>query len=132
VGKTRELAYATNLEYTSEGQLLGHIVQCVLWIHDKCREIERETGQPFPPQIELSLKHLILAHHGKYEFGSPRLPATAEALMIHYLDNLDAKVTMVREAIAADTDAASEWTGYVKALESRVFKPDVMGIRPKG
>jgi 3'-5' exoribonuclease len=128
-GKTRELAYTTNLEYTSEGQLLGHITQCVLAIHDRCRELERECGQPFPAAIEMSLKHLILAHHGKYEFGSPRLPATAEAFMVHYLDNLDAKVTMVKEAIAADPDAASDWTGYVKALESRVFKPDVMGCR---
>ena len=128
-GKVRELRYDTNFEYTSEGQLIGHISQCVLWVHDKCREIERETGQPFPAEIETSLKHLILAHHGKYEFGSPRLPATAEAIMVHYLDNLDAKLAMVFEAIAADTDAASDWTGFVRALESRVYKPDVMGIR---
>jgi 3'-5' exoribonuclease len=129
-GKVRELAYETNLEYTSAGQLLGHIVQGVLWLHDKCRELERETDHPFPPDIEMSLKHLILAHHGKYEFGSPRLPATGEAIMLHYLDNLDAKLAMVFEAIAGDTDAASEWTSYVRALESRVYKTDVMGIRP--
>ncbi len=129
-GKTRELAYTTNFEYTSEGQLVGHIVQGVLWIHDKCRELERETGQPFPPEIETALKHLILAHHGKYEFGSPRLPATAEAIMLHYLDNLDAKLAMVYEAIDHDPDAASDWTAYVKALETRVFKPDVTTPRP--
>jgi 3'-5' exoribonuclease len=129
-GKTRELAFETNFEYTNEGQLLGHITQCVLAIHDKCREIERETGQPFPPDCEMALKHIILAHHGKYEFGSPRLPATAEAIMVHYLDNLDAKQAMVHEAIAGDADATSDWTQYVKALETRVFKPDVLGIRP--
>ncbi|MEW6198601.1 MAG: HD domain-containing protein [Planctomycetota bacterium] len=129
VGKVRELACVTNFEYTNEGQLLGHITQCVLWIHDKCRELERETRQPFPADVEMALKHLILAHHGKYEFGSPRLPATGEAIMVHYLDNLDAKLAMVAEAIAADTDPASDWTTYVRALESRVFKPDVMGIR---
>lgn len=128
-GKVRELAYATNFEYTNEGQLLGHIVQCVLWIHDKCRETERETGKPFPHDVELALEHLILAHHGKYEFGSPRLPATGEAILVHYLDNLDAKLAMISEAIAADTDAASDWTAYVRALETRVFKPDVMGVR---
>lgn len=129
VGKVRELACATNFEYTNEGQLLGHIVQCVLWIHDKCRELERETGQAFPADVEMALKHLILAHHGKYEFGSPRLPATAEAILVHYLDNLDAKLAMMAEAIAADTDPTSDWTAYVRALESRVFKPDVMGAR---
>ena len=131
-GKLRELAYATNFEYTSEGQLVGHLVQGVLWVHDKCRELERETGKPFPAAIETALKHLILAHHGKYEFGSPRLPATAEAIMLHHLDNLDAKLAMVFEAIDHDPDAASEWTSYVKALETRVFKPDVTGPRPAG
>lgn len=132
-GKTRELAYATNFEYTSEGQLIGHITQCVLWVHDKCRELERETAKPFPAEVETALKHIILAHHGKYEFGSPRLPATREAFMVHYLDNLDAKLAMVDEAIAGDTDEASEWTSYVKALETRVFKPDVMsGSKGKG
>lgn len=128
-GKVRELRYETNLEYTNEGQLLGHIVQCVLWLHDKCRELEHETGQPFPPDIEMALKHIIVAHHGKYEFGSPRLPATAEAFMVHYLDNLDAKLAMTAEAIAADTDPSSDWTAYIRSIETRVFKPDVMGVR---
>lgn len=128
-GKTAELAYETNLEYTSEGQLVGHITQCVLWIHEHCRAIEQETGKPFPHQIEIALKHLILAHHGRYEFGSPRLPAMPEAFVLHYLDNLDAKLAMTFEAIAGDTDGASDWTGYIRAIESRVFKPDVMGIR---
>ncbi len=128
-GKVQELAYDTNIEYTSDGQLLGHIVQGVLWMHDKCRALERESGRPFPHDVETALKHLILAHHGKYEFGSPRLPATAEAIMLHYLDNLDAKLAMVFEALAGDTDASSEWTGYVRALESRIYKPDVMGTR---
>jgi len=129
-GKTRELAYETNLEYTSEGQLLGHIVQCVLWLHEKCREIEAEQQQAFPHQVELALKHLILAHHGKYEFGSPRLPAMPEAFLLHYIDNLDAKLAMSQAAIEADSDAVSEWTSYIKGLETRVYKPDVMGIRP--
>lgn len=128
-GKVRELAYAQNLEYTDEGQLLGHITQAVLWVHEKCRELEQETKRPFPAAIETALKHIILAHHGKYEFGSPRLPALPEAIVVHYLDNLDAKVQMFAEAVRADNDATSHWTGYVKALETRVFKPDIMGER---
>ncbi len=130
-GKVRELAYETNFEYTNEGQLIGHITQAAIWIHDQCREVARETGQPFPHDIEMALLHIILAHHGKYEFGSPRLPATAEAVMIHYLDNLDAKLNMVFEAIENDPDAASDWTGFVRSLETRVFKPSVMGARAK-
>lgn len=128
-GKLRELVYDTNFEYSNEGQLVGHIVMCVTWVHDRCRELERETGQPFPSDVELALKHIILAHHGRYEFGSPRLPATPEAFIVHYLDNLDAKLAMCFEAIDADPDPASDWTSYVRAIETRVFKPDVMGIR---
>lgn len=131
VGKVRELAYETNFEYTSEGQLIGHITQAVLWVHEKCVEITRETGQPFPHDLEMALQHIILAHHGKYEFGSPRLPATAEAIMIHYLDNLDAKLNMVFEAIDGDSDADSEWTAFVRALETKIFKPDILGTRKK-
>lgn len=128
-GKVRELAYETNFEYTNEGQLVGHIVQCVLWLHESCRALEQESGRPFPRDIELALKHIILAHHGKYEFGSPRLPAMPEAFVVHYLDNLDAKIAMCFEAIAADPDAAGDWTSYVRSIETKVFKPDVMGVR---
>jgi 3'-5' exoribonuclease len=130
IGKVQELAYSTNFEYTNEGQLIGHITQAVLSIHDKCAQVSADTGRPFPPAIEMALKHIILAHHGKYEFGSPRLPATAEALMIHYLDNLDAKLTMMFEAIDGDPDKQSDWTSFVRALETKVFKPDVMSDRP--
>ncbi len=128
-GKVRELTYETNFGYTSEGQLIGHIVQAVLWIHEKAADIEAETGQPFPPQIELALKHIILAHHGKYEFGSPKLPATPEAIAVHYLDNLDAKLFQYLNEIEKDTDASSEFTEYIRTLETKVYKPDVMGIR---
>lgn len=128
-GKVRELAYETNFQYTNEGQLVGHIVQCVLWVHDACRQLERESGEPFPPDVEMALKHVILAHHGKYEFGSPRLPAMAEAFVAHYLDNLDAKLAMTFEAIADDRDPKSDWTAYIRSIETRIFKPDVMGVR---
>lgn len=128
-GKVWELAYATNIAYTNEGNLLGHLVQGTLEVDRAARALEREQGRPFPPAIETALKHIILAHHGRYEFGSPRLPATPEAVMIHYLDNLDAKLNMVFNAIESDTDEASDWTSFVYPLETRVFKPDVMGAR---
>lgn len=130
-GKTHELAYDTNFSYTADGQLIGHIVQAVLWVHEKAAEVEDETGRPFPRPIETALKHIILAHHGKYEYGSPRLPATPEAVAIHYLDNLDAKLYQYVNAIEKDNDDEKEFTDYVRSLETRIYKPDVMGIRPK-
>ncbi len=128
-GKVRELAYETNLEYSNEGQLIGHITQCTLWIHDACRALEQESGQPFPSDLEWLLEHIILAHHGRYEYGSPRLPATPEAFVVHYLDNLDAKLAMTLDAIASDPDADSDWTGYVRSIETRVCKLDPTGAR---
>jgi 3'-5' exoribonuclease len=129
-GKTTELAYGTNFSYTTEGQLVGHIVITAIWINDRVRQLEAETGRAFPPDLLAALQHLIVAHHGKYEFGSPKLPATAEAVMVHYLDNLDAKLNMVFQAIEGDLDEESDWTQWVPALETRVFKPDP--TKPKG
>ena len=123
-GKTVELSYETSFAYTNQGQLIGHIVQTAIWIDAKAREIEAETGQPFPADLLSTLQHIIVAHHGRYEYGSPKLPATAEAIMVHYLDNLDAKLTMVFNAIDGDLDEESSWTGWVPALETRIFKPD--------
>jgi 3'-5' exoribonuclease len=130
-GKVGELYYETNFGYTSEGQLVGHIVQAVIWIHEKIAAIEAETGKPFPPAIATSLKHIILSHHGKFEFGSPKLPATPESIAVHYLDNLDAKLHQYLAEIEKDTDTSSEFTEYVRTLETKIYKPDVMGIRPK-
>lgn len=123
-GKTAELSSTTSFAYTNEGQLVGHIVQTAVWVHERSRQVEAETGKPFPADLLATLQHIIVAHHGRYEFGSPKLPATAEAIMVHYLDNLDAKLAMVFEAIESDLDESSDWTGWVPALETRVFKPD--------
>lgn len=121
-GKTAELTYESNFDYTTEGQLLGHIVQATIWVHERARQLEQETGRPFPEPMLTLLKHVIVAHHGKYEFGSPKLPAIPEAVLVHYLDNLDAKLTMMFSAIDNDLNEASEWTEWVGALETRVFK----------
>lgn len=123
-GKTAELAYDTNFSYTTEGQLVGHIVMTANWINERAGRLAAEQGRPFPPDLLAALQHIIVAHHGKYEFGSPKLPATAEAILVHYLDNLDAKLNMVFQAIESDLDEESDWTQWVPALETRVFKPD--------
>jgi 3'-5' exoribonuclease len=129
MGKTAELTYDTNFAYTNDGQLVGHITQAAIWINQKIRAIEAETGQPFPADIRAALLHTVLAHHGSYEFGSPKLPATPEAIAIHHLDNLDAKLNMFLNKIAADPDEASDWTAYQAHLGTKIFKKDVMGIR---
>jgi 3'-5' exoribonuclease len=129
MGKTAELTYDTNFAYTDDGQLVGHITQAAIWIDQKVRAIEAETGQPFPADIRAALLHIVLAHHGAHEFGSPKLPATPEAIAIHHLDNLDAKLNMFLNKIAADPDEASDWTAYQAHLGTKIFKKDVMGIR---
>lgn len=125
-GKTAELAYESAFSYTSEGQLLGHIVQVSLWIQERARIAETTLGRPLDRDVLMALLHIVVAHHGKYEFGSPKLPSTAEAIMVHHLDNLDAKLTMLFTAIDADPDETSEWTQWIQALETKVFKLDVM------
>jgi 3'-5' exoribonuclease len=130
-GKMRELSCNAGFDYTTEGKLVGHIVLGVLWLHEKAREMEAQTREPFPIEIENALKHIILAHHGKYEFGSPRLPATMEAVAVHYLDNLDAKLQQFQFEIERDIDQHDEWTAYMPSLATKIYKPDVMGIRPK-
>lgn len=122
IGKTAELAYETSFAYTNEGQLVGHIVQAVVWIEEKIKQIEAETGEPFPAGLKATLEHLVLAHHGAYEFGSPKLPAMPEAVLIHHLDNLDAKVNIYLDKIASDPGQESDWTGYVPQLGTKIFK----------
>ena len=129
LAKIAELASDTAFSYTTRGQLVGHVVMGAIWIEQKCRVVGERRDEPFPEKIRDALQHIVLAHHGAYEFGSPRLPAMPEAVMVHYLDNIDAKVHQFTEAIAKDPDPESEWTQYVRTLETRVYKGDVLGIR---
>lgn len=129
IAKTHELCYDTCFQYTSEGQLIGHIVQSVIWIEEKVKALETETGEPFPREIKCALEHIVLAHHGSYEFGSPKLPAMPEAVALHHLDNLDAKLHIYCEKIRGDNDPASEWTEYVRGLDTKIYKRDVLGVR---
>ena len=129
IGKSAELSYETSIGYTDQGQLIGHIVQATIWIEQKAEQIAARTGKPFPERLLWMVQHIILSHHGRYEFGSPKLPAIPEAIAIHHLDNLDAKVNQFLAEIENDRDPASHWTNYNRALETKVFKPDVMGTR---
>ncbi len=117
IGKIEELAYTRSFDYTDEGRLVGHLVLGVLMVEDKVREIP-----DFPKDLLNVLRHLLLSHHGEYEWGSPKLPMTAEALALHHLDNLDAKVEASSRAILEDPDTASAWTAYIRMFQRRFYK----------
>jgi 3'-5' exoribonuclease len=121
IGKTRELHYAESFGYTDSGKLVGHIVQGVLMLEEKIREV-RAAGTEFPETLAHVLRHLILAHHGEHAFGSPKLPMTAEALALHYLDNLDAKLHGFWNTVETDADPARHWTGWNKMFNGALFK----------
>ncbi len=129
IGKITELDYDTSFSYSTSGQLIGHITQAAIWLDRKIAAIEAESGEPFPEDIRNVLTHIIVAHHGSYEFGSPKLPSCPEAIAVHYIDNLDAKLNMALANIRDSRDDDSDWTQYVRPLEARIFKKDVMGIR---
>ena len=121
IGKTRELAYQESLGYTDAGRRVGHIVQGVLMLEEKVRAV-RAAGKEFPEELANVLRHLVLAHHGTHEFGSPKLPMTAEAFAIHHLDNLDAKLYAFWRDVAADADPLRRWTGFNKMFGGSLYK----------
>ena len=127
IGKTDELGYESNFVYSTEGQLVGHITQAAILIDRKVAQVEKETGEPFDVELKNLLTHIVLSHHGTYEFGSPRLPACPEAILVHYLDNIDAKLNMAMTAIDDARKADSDWTEWVKALSTRVYKKGTEG-----
>lgn len=117
IGKIEEFAYDRAFSYTDSGELLGHL-------YIGARMIE-ERGASIPelsPQMTETLAHLVLSHHGAYEYQSPKLPMTAEALAVHHLDNLDAKVNAFRGAMLRDRDPESRWTEWNRMFERRLFK----------
>jgi 3'-5' exoribonuclease len=118
IGKVYELSYDRSLGYTNVGQLLGHIVIAVELIGRKVCEIPG-----FPEELSVLVKHLILSHHGQYDFGSPKLPMFREAVMLHYLDDLDSKMGAMRALYASDKGEA-EWTERSSALERRLLRVD--------
>jgi 3'-5' exoribonuclease len=122
IGKVDELSYDRAFSYTDEGQLVGHLVMGVEMLRDKVERTVDLTGEPFPAELLLRLKHMIVSHHGTHEFGSPKLPMTLEAVALHYLDNLDAKVHAFTREIRDDPCRESSWTPFQQSLGRRLFK----------
>jgi 3'-5' exoribonuclease len=117
IGKTRELAYTETFAYTVHGELVGHVVSGVLMIEEKARGLA-----DFPPELLDELRHVVLSHHGEFEFGSPKLPMTREALALHYLDNLDAKLEAVSRALEDETTGDGVWTEHLQMLRRRFYR----------
>jgi 3'-5' exoribonuclease len=122
LGKVRELTYERELGYSDEGQLIGHLVMGVEMLDEKIQEAERLSSEPFSQDLRLRLKHMIVSHHGEYEFGSPKLPMTLEALALHYLDNLDAKMHALGQVIREDANSDSNWTPFQAHLQRKLYK----------
>jgi len=129
IGKIDELTYEREFAYTNEGQLIGHVVMAVGILDKKLREVERLSGEPVPDELVLRLKHMIVSHHGQYEFGSPKLPMTLEAVALHHLDNLDAKVHAFEQLIRDDPNVESPWTTFNQALARKLYKGAPKGSR---
>ncbi len=122
IGKVREMDFGTAFTYTDEGQLLGHMAIGVEMLTEKIGDVARLTGEAFPQELELRLKHMILSHHGSYEHGSSRLPMTLEAIALHFLDNLDAKIHEFARTIEDDPNGDSAWTPFVPRLDRKMYK----------
>jgi len=136
IGKIDELTYQRSISYTTSGQLLGHMIIELEMLHEK---LARIPG--FPAELKMLIEHLIISHHGQYEFGSPKLPMFPEALMLHYLDDLDSKMESMRAQFERDADFDSAWTGYnpslarpllntQKFLEKKLKKSDATPAQP--
>ena len=117
IGKVAELSYDRSFSYSSEGQLLGHIVIGLRFLHEKLQRFPE-----FPAKLRILVEHMILSHHGELEFGSPKVPLFPEALLLHHLDNLDSKMECMRAQVEKDRHVEGCWTGYSSSLDRAVLK----------
>lgn len=117
IGKIYEFSYNSIIDYSDEGRLIGHIVMGVEMIDKKIAAIDN-----FPQPLALELRHIILSHHGEFEFGSPKRPKTLEALVVHYIDDLDAKFNAFQTFMDNSSDLDSGWTVYNRFLERFLYK----------
>lgn len=129
LGKCVELTWETGFTYSDQGQLVGHVARGIVWLNEKAAILE-SRGAPLPRPLLHVLEHIIISHHGQYEFGALKLPATPEAILIHHIDNIDAKMQMSLEAtrpdeIPAAADLGGNFTEKMWALDHvRLYKGD--------
>ncbi|MDD3590488.1 MAG: HD domain-containing protein [Thermoguttaceae bacterium] len=129
VGKTLELSDDINVPvYTDEGQGLGHPHLGVEILCQKIAELETMTGQQFDSRLALILKHMILSHHGSVENGSAKVPMCLEALALHFIDTLDAKLTEFNKYILDDPNSDSFWTNYIQNIDRKLMRTKAQNV----
>jgi len=118
IGKLEELNFTRGFRYSTRGQLIGHVSMALEMVQAKIHQIP-----DFPAPLKDELEHIIISHHGKLEFGSPKEPMFAEAMVVSFLDEMDSKMEAVRAQYAADKDRPGDWTGRNPALRRELLKP---------
>jgi 3'-5' exoribonuclease len=111
IGKIQELTYNRAFSYSTRGQLLGHMIIELEMLQAKLAKLPG-----FPEELKILLEHMIISHHGQYDFGSPKLPMFPEALMLHYLDDLDSKMEAMRGHFEREAELEGPWTSYNASL----------------
>ncbi len=117
IGKIGELSYARSFDYTDEGKLIGHIVLGVEMIAERIRLLP-----DFPRGTAMLIKHLILSHHGQYDYGSPKRPKTLEAIVLNFLDDLDSKINGVAAHMEREAESPSDWTSHHRLYDRYFYK----------
>ncbi len=117
IGKVRELGIRKSIEYTTEGRLIGHITLGYEMLLEKINSIPA-----FPAELVMLLKHIMLSHHGEYEFGSPKRPKIQEAIIIHYLDDLSAKINNFQATLAKENVAEGDWSSFSKMHDRYLYR----------
>jgi len=122
IGKVYEFSFDRSVEYTDAGQLLGHLVMEVEMVNKKIPSIPE-----FPEELAMLVKHLLVSHHGAYEFGSPKLPQTVEAIMLHALDDLDGKIQAIQNL--PEKEPGSKWTAFHRAYGRSFYRGNTGGSK---
>jgi 3'-5' exoribonuclease len=129
LGKVDEFEYETDIAYSDEGRLLGHVVMSERMVAEAMAAIS-----DFPQDLALRLQHMILSHHGRYEWGSPRRPQTLEAVALHHVENLDVQVNRFHRILAGRRDLDQPWTAYDTLLGRHLYagRGDGLSVEEEG
>jgi 3'-5' exoribonuclease len=122
IGKTVELESERGFSYTDIGQLLGHVLLGLEIVEAKIRGVEDRTGLPFDDELATRVKHMVASHHGEYEFGAPKLPMTLEAVVLHHIDQLDARIAATTQLLQNEAALDGGWTQFHANLGRKFFK----------